>query len=65
MLLRIAPSVRVLECDSADLQEVALLSAAHDLRGVLHAAGASDNGLLRDLLAGSMHWMFASKAVGA
>ena len=65
MLLRIAPSVRVLECDSADLQEVALLSAAHDLRGVLHAAGASDNGLLRDLLAGAMHWMFASKAVGA
>ena len=51
--------------DSADTSNVRALWSLSLLAGVLHAAGAGDAGLLVELAAQRMQWMYASKAMGA
>ena len=56
----------VAPCDSSELSDLVALSwMGRDLSGVLHAAGAGDKGLLVELVAQRVHWMYAPKALGA
>ena len=55
----------VLMCDSADAHDTNALLSANSLIGVLHAAGAGDTGLLIELFTQRVHWMFATKTMGA
>ena len=65
-LRSLGAAAEVAACDSADASETgALLSCAHPLAGVLHAAGTGDRGLLVALDASRMRWMLTPKACGA
>ena len=56
---------RVAACDIGDGADGLALLALARPTGVLHAAGAGDKGLLIELVAQRLHWMHASKAMGA
>ena len=56
---------RVAACDIGDGADGVALLAFAPPTGVLHAAGAGDKGLLIELVAQRLHWMHASKAMGA
>ena len=55
----------VLACDSAGTRDMIALCSADMLTGVLHAAGAGDKGLLVEVAAQRVLWMYALKATGA
>ena len=61
--LRTAASV--MACDGADALDTNALLSSRPLSGVMHAAGASDKGLIVELREQSLQWMYASKAMGA
>ena len=61
--LRTAASV--MACDGADALDTNALLSSSPLSGVMHAAGASDKGLIVELREQSLRWMYASKAMGA
>ena len=51
--------------DSADALAVVAFLSGSPFNGVLHAAGVGDRGLLIELAARTVQWMYASKALGA
>ena len=56
----------VMRCDNADgNDEASVLLQADSLTGMLHAAGVADKGLISELKAQRVHWVHASKAIGA
>ena len=64
--IRQAAAIKAVAVDASDLSDAqSLLSAGLPLDGMLLAAGIGDKGLSSGLSAGSLGWLFASKASAA